>query len=52
MKEETKKLIHEIAIFIDKDKYNPLLTSRDYDKYLEKVLTELAKGIVNIEGKE
>ena len=49
MKEETKQLIKEIAKFIDKDKYNPILTSRGYNDYLEKVLTELVNQAINSE---
>lgn len=50
MKKETKELIKKVAIFIDKDKYNPLLISRDYDKYLEEVLTELVNSSIELEG--
>ena len=49
MKKETKELIKQIAIFIDKDKYNPILTSRGYEEYLEKVLTELVISAIKIE---
>lgn len=49
MNTETIKLIKEIAKFIDKNKYNPILVSRDYDKYLEKILTELVRGAISFE---
>lgn len=49
MKEETNNLIKKIAKFIDKDKYNEILVSRDYDKYLEKVLTELVNRALQFE---
>ena len=49
MKKETKLLIKEIAKFIDKDKYNPILTSRGYDEYLEEVLTELVSVAIEFE---
>lgn len=49
MKQETQELIKEIARFIDKDKYNPILVSRDYNKYLEKILTELVNSAISFE---
>lgn len=49
MKQETKELIRQIANFIDKDKYNPLLTSHDYDKYLNDILTELVQSSLKFE---
>jgi len=46
---ETKEqMITAIAKFIDKDKYNPILTSMNYDKYLEKVLTELVNNCIKL----
>jgi len=49
MKDESKKVIKKIAEFIDRDKYNPILTSRGYDKFLENVLTKLVEGVLEIE---
>ncbi len=52
MKEETRQLIKEIAKFIEKDRYHPLLTLQNYDKYLEGVLTKLVEGSIRIEVEE
>jgi len=49
MKKETEEVIKKIAQHIDKDKYNPILTSKDYDKYLEEILLIMVKGILEIE---
>lgn len=49
MKKETEKLITEIAKFIDKDKYNLILTSREYDKYLENILRVLVMKTIELE---
>jgi len=48
MKKATKELIKEIAKFIDKDKYNPILISRGYDEYLEKVLIKLVEQSIGL----
>ena len=50
MKEETKTLIKKIALRIDKDKYNIILTSKHYDEYLEKILTVLVEGAISLES--
>lgn len=49
MKTKTKDLIKHLALFIDNDKYNSLLLSRNYNEYLEKILTVLVENAISIE---
>jgi len=49
MKPTTKELIKEVAKVIDRDKYNPILTNKDYDKYIEKVLVVLVEEVLRLE---
>ncbi len=52
MNTDVKTLISSLAKIIDKDKYNPLLTSRNYDKYLEKILTAFVEECFMLEAKK
>ena len=40
-----QQIIERFAKVIDRDKYNPFVTSRDYDQYLIKILTLMVNEI-------
>ena len=50
MNKSQKLLIQRVANFIDKDKYNLILTSKDYDKYLGEILSGLCVTYISLES--